>query len=130
VRQVRAKSDFKRKKKSVLGVLGSTRGVFRASDVRKRMCWGFLGVPAAFFEFQTQEKKCVGGSWACSQRFSIFTQETKCVRSFWERPRRFFELQIQVKKGVGGSRRFWDARLTRSSSWRGKSRAAPDPGLL
>ena len=55
-------SSFRRKEKSVLGVLGRARGVFRASDARKKVCWGFLGVPAAFFELQTQEKECVGGS--------------------------------------------------------------------
>ena len=115
------------------------------------MCWGFLGVPVVFFELQTQGKECVGGSWACPRRFSSFrrkkkvcwrflgvlavffelqTQEKECVRGSWERPRCFFELQIQEKERVKGSWRFWDARFTWSSSWRGKSRAAPDPGLL
>ena len=41
-------SGFRRKKRSVFGVRGSARGVFRASDPRKRACWGFSGVPAAF----------------------------------------------------------------------------------
>ena len=86
-------SSLRRKKRSVLGVLGSTRGVFRASDARKGVCWGFLRAPAAFFELQIQEKERVGGFRACP-------------------------------------RRFWDARFTWSSPWRGKSRVAPDPGLL
>jgi len=32
----------------MFGVLGSARGVFRASDPRKGACWEFSGVPAAF----------------------------------------------------------------------------------
>jgi hypothetical protein len=86
-------SSFRRKKRSVFGVLASARGVFRASDTRKGVCSGFLGAPAAFFELQIQEKERVGGSRACP-------------------------------------RRFWDARFTWSSPWRGKSRVAPDLGLL
>ena len=86
----RRSSSFRRKKKSVLGVLGRARSVSRASDARKGMCSGFLGAPAAFFELQIQEKERFGGSRACP-------------------------------------RRFWDARFTWSSSWRGKSREAPAP---
>ena len=138
-----------------MGVLGGTRGVFRASDARKGVCWGFLGVPVMFFELQTQEKECVGGSWACPRRFSTFRRKKKSVlevlgrarsvsrasdarkgvcSGFLGAPAAFFELQIQEKECVGGSRacprRFWDARFTWSSPWRGKSREAPDPGLL
>ena len=138
-----------------LVIVGSTRGVFRASDARKGVCWGFLGVPMVFFELETQEKECVGGSWACPRRSSSFRRKKKSVlgvlgrarsvsrvsdarkgmcSGFLGAPAAFFELQIQEKERVGGSRacsrRVWDARFTWSSSWRGKSREAPDPGLL
>ena len=44
----------------MLGVLGRARGVFRISDARKKVCWRFLGVLAAFFELHARNKVCQG----------------------------------------------------------------------
>ena len=62
----------------------------RISDARKRVCWGFLGVPAAFFELQTQEKECVRGSWERPRRFSSFRYKKRSVLGVLGRARGVF----------------------------------------
>ena len=83
-------SSLRRKKKSVLGVLVRARGVLRASDARKKVCWGFSGVPAAFLELQTQEKECVRGSWERPRRFSSFRSKKRSVLGVLGRARGVF----------------------------------------
>ena len=51
----------------------------RASDARKGVCSGFLGVPVVFFELETQEKECAGGSWEYPWCFSSFRRKKRSV---------------------------------------------------